>query len=1162
MKKTQWIDLIKNIQKTKVSFLSIVLLVALGIGVFNGFGWTGQAIRKSVDNEYELSDIYDIEILFPYGMSSRDIDELEEIDGVDKAEGIYFSFQNFSYKSKNYLAKVSMISEEVNRLSQITGELPAKKGEIAVEASWAKKRGIAIGDKITFVHDDDGQAHYLSDVLNGDLDALTADGTSPDGMKYLTTDTFVVTALVESAVYISSSTATYGSSLTDGAPVKCLMYVAEDSFDEEAFTGYLGIYLRSDKLRQFDFDDDQYKTLSDDLKEAVSPAATKISGNKNELIAEKLDDIVADANARLDAAKKELDEGEQQIADGEKQIADGEKQLKEGRQTLEEKKAEAAAAQVKVDNGWAQVEENRPKIEEARTQINAAKAQLDDAAAQLNAAKAQLDDARTKYDAFHNTYAAYIAGYNQQSDNAGRCQYVMDKYADGTLPGLAEQLKNNGMIEDSSLTEAVDGYMEYLAGVKRELDSKEKTIADVQDKVVSSATEAHGVIDEALSQAQSKIDEGQQQYDEGYAQYASGKAEYDKKLAQLQSAEKQLADGIAKLQAGQAEIDAGWQTIQEKELLIEQKEEELEESKAKLAAAKEEYEQGTADYEENEQQVRKLESQAAEFKEYGCTIATRAQNAGASSAAMIIDVFSRIRYNMASLFVIVGLFVCYSAISRIVNEQIVQLGTKKAIGLYNREIILAYLMYSGLAVVMGSALGLILARFVIEPCMLTVLNKIFLYGEKLAYFSVPEAALVILLELALILASTYLACRSILKRSAIRLLAGAETVKGKVRFYEKFRAWERLPLFTKTIVNNCMNDKRRVFATLVGVAGCTALVTSAVYMNEIVGGSFEKHYETVYDFDRIVRFHADSDTGEEMKEILDEMSVPNAEILYVTGALKLPEGGMMPAYMYVSEDEGFTDRVNVHDRKGNEAVYGDGVWLSQAYAREYNVQPGDTVNYISSSGVVHELTVDGIMEYYLTSIQLIMSPQAYEKEFGQKPDYNAFLVKVNDLDTDKILGKLKTIDGYISADNYYNSSRQGYDIFSTVSTAVVIAYVAMAVAMAALVLLNLLTMFVSEKKKELIVLMINGYTIRDARRYIYSDTIFLTVIGILLGLVLGYFMGNLATSSLETSITSFMSGFAWKACAAGTVTSAALAFLMTVVALRRIGKFHLTDINK
>ena len=157
---------------------------------------------------------------------------------------------------------------------------------------------------------------------------------------------------------------------------------------------------------------------------------------------------------------------------------------------------------------------------------------------------------------------------------------------------------------------------------------------------------------------------------------------------------------------------------------------------------------------------------------------------------------------------------------------------------------------------------------------------------------------------------------------------------------------------------------------------------------------------------------------------------------------------------------------------------------------------------------------------------------------------------------------LKGTPGFSSLTNDKSNQQKGFNQFSSVSRAVVLIYLALAILMAIVVLLNLNVMFIEEKKRELTVLMINGFSAKQAKSYIRNDTIVLTILGIMLGLALGAVMGSITVASVEPDTAVFAKGIAWRAIAAGTVGSAVLAAIMSAISLRRIPHFDLTDINK
>jgi hypothetical protein len=218
-----------------------------------------------------------------------------------------------------------------------------------------------------------------------------------------------------------------------------------------------------------------------------------------------------------------------------------------------------------------------------------------------------------------------------------------------------------------------------------------------------------------------------------------------------------------------------------------------------------------------------------------------------------------VKWAMASLFVLVGLFVCYSAVSRLVHEQMTQIGTKKALGFRKSEIAQGYLAFSGLAVALGILLSLLIAVFLVQLIMNPIVIKQFAMMPYGPHVSVLDLLVVGCIELVLILASTWFAISGMLKLEATELLRGETTANVREHFYERTLLWKHMSLFSQTVVNNCVNDKRRVAGTLVGVVGCTALIVTAMTLATDVALSLDLHYEEVYSFDSIAYMDEEGD---------------------------------------------------------------------------------------------------------------------------------------------------------------------------------------------------------------------------------------------------------------------------------------------------------------
>ena len=543
---------------------------------------------------------------------------------------------------------------------------------------------------------------------------------------------------------------------------------------------------------------------------------------------------------------------------------------------------------------------------------------------------------------------------------------------------------------------------------------------------------------------------------------------------------------------------------------------------------------------------------------------SRQYNGGLMVVRQYCDLTDNLRFSMAALFIIIGLLVSYSSISRIVRDQIISIGTKKALGLRKKEITLSYLAYSGTAVFIGGLLGLVTGTLGIEQVLAGTIGERFVMGTYAPYFSFGQGAIVIAVEMVLILLTTWLACRSVLKQQAVELLKGEKPPTAKPRFFEKWALWQRLPLLTKTVVNNCINDKRRVFGTIIGIAGCTALIVTAVTVDNNIQKSFTWQYEDVYNYDTVIRYNAGVEGAQAgIQEVLDDIGTESTSVYASPFKLMQPDGNQDSVTVTVPFEDDFDSFVHLNSGgKESEEQYTDGVWVSRAYNAHFDAQPGDKIEIMDSEGQIHQFTIQGFFNHYLFNNQIIMSREAYVSGFGSEAAPNAFLVDSGQLtakDIKKALSGIKAVR-MVKAD--YQAAFDVFNDFSNIAGAVVLVYLVLSVLMAVIVLFDLYTVFIEEKKKELIILMINGFSVKDARQYIYRDTIVLTIIGIIFGVIFGVVMGNVTIMTLEPDMAYFAKGIDWMACGFGAAASGVLAIVLCSLALRRISGFKLSDINK
>ena len=550
----------------------------------------------------------------------------------------------------------------------------------------------------------------------------------------------------------------------------------------------------------------------------------------------------------------------------------------------------------------------------------------------------------------------------------------------------------------------------------------------------------------------------------------------------------------------------------------------------------------------------------ASYPKAELSVQGRMINASIGSTIPPKQIMENVKYTLAYLFVLVGVFVCYSAISRTVYEQTELIGTKKALGLARRSITASYLVYVGLAVLLGSVAGAIAARFIVEPIILAILTDYFCIAGPVSAFALGDVAVFFAAELMLNLLFAVGACRSVLRRKAVDLLKGNAEVRGKRRFFEEWNIWERLPLLTKTIVNNFFNDRRRVFATLVGVAGSCAILVSAMVLTVNVCRTCDYHRREISPFDTVAYVNSGvADSAVRAAALLEANGIDASPVLRSSAYFKT-ENSYMSGMLLAYDDTRFQDQFRLL-RDGKPLPVEDGVFICNAYADYYSLQPGDTVEVMDRTGATVLLPVERSFDYSLTTAAAVMNAETYERYFNGEFVPNAVLFRRGNMGLGALTGILAGEEGFISIEDAEEQDDGIFDYLTNSIFIITAIFSVSAVVMSFTVLLNLMVMFVEEKKRELIVMMINGYSRKQTKRYIYSDTVLLTVIGSVIGVFVGVAVAFITLRTFSTEVMLLQRKPYPLICLACMAVTGILSLINTRIALKRVDRFHMRDIT-
>ena len=1172
MKKTRWIVLLRDIRKTWVSFLSIIVFVSLGVAIFLGIKWNEPALSQAMDRYLDEHRYHDLQMVFPYGFTEDDAAAVAALDGVSAVEGAYNAYGTAQVGGDRCILNIQSLTDTMDHAEVLEGELPAAADEVAVDRLLAETLELHLGDTLPI------------SALRG-------------GKPCLKNSEFTITAIVEHPSFTRTET-DYSRGFTDigDGSADGYVLVAKTAFDTEMYDGcFSQLLIRGTGLDALNSLGSVYQQKAGALKEKLEALGAQRAALRSDDLYDRAGEQIADAEQELADGQQELESGKQEYADGEKrldaakvQIADGEKQIAENEKKLADGKQQYADGLAAYADGAAQLRAGRATLT-AELEENGYPTDLDEAEKQLKTDREKAADIK---DLLMRTLTQ-VELYNEDHDSASEeeiKQILVDTLellgvsedinvettqdAKKAVEKAQEYLKKYG--SDAVVTATVNVLLPYLkltadqAGVNTllgRLDAADILLASytMLDKdtrltllmtIVVNENPDLSVAPETLQALIDVVDDSLAQLDKGLK-------------------------GIADYRAGAAALSAASARLAEASRQIEEGEQQLADAKKKLAQAKRDYAAGTqklaqarqdiADGEqtlaENTRLLADAKAELEDFVRYEqWTVQIRTDNPSVATAKFYAQSSRRLCYSMALLFVFVGLMVCFTSITRSINESQTIAGVQKALGFRSREILAHYMAYSLLAAAIGVLVGYALGFFGIESVVNDAYAKLYVIGAITNVYVVPEALVIAVVELALIALATWLPCRKLLRRPAVELLKGENYAGGRTRFYEKWRVWQRMSLYTQTTVNNLMNDGARIIATLVGITGCTALIVMSLSLRSSILSTPVRHFERIWIYDAsLVSDTAVPGGHQALEQVLDESGADYTSVRREAVYIRDETGTLNKADLIVPEDaEDLRAFIHLDDyRTGRPlSLTDDGVIVSYTYAKHYGLKAGDTLHLLDTAGRSHDCVVSGISQHYLSSMQVVMTPSCYQHLMGWAAQSNTLYLRYGAADRNAVAQKLQTTEGYFSLTDESAKWIAKFQEFSGSVMLVVYIGLSLSVTMALLVLLNLNIVCVNEKTNELVVMRINGFSIRAVKAYLYRDNIVLTALGILGGVGIGLALGRCVLEILQKIGDNFYTTPNLTDCLIGAGLAALFSLATNLIALRRVNTLSVSDLSR
>ena len=1149
MKNAMQKDFWREIQHTRSRFFSIMILVALSVAFLSGLKATAPDMKKTGDDYLDSLHLADIQVLSTLGLTDDDITAIRAQDKVEDAEGEYVIDAFASSDSLDAVVKVlSLTGRGINEVLLRGGRMPERADECVVEENMLSLMNIEIGDRITLTPGDD-----LSDAL--------------------AQDTYTVVGTVRSPVYLAVER---GTSTLGSGTVKAYLYLPREAFTLDYYTAaYVRVSGAAEMTAFYSDYDDYIDAVIDELEpfgdarsqlrhdDLVDEATEKLDDAQREL-----DDAKAEADEKLGDAQKELSDARKKLDDGWKDYYDGQQELKDARAELDDAKIELDDGEMQYLNGMEEYEDALDEYEKGRAEYEDGLAQYEDGVKELESGEKELAAGRSKLesgqqqlnslaktvtDALAGTGSPYAGAPGKLLDDLGRGDSAAIAATDAALGGMRAQLEGGiaqAQAKKAELTQQLaqlqsvsassiaankreldNGWSEYYSGAA-ELDAGRKELLDAKkqlDDAKAQLNDAPAQLADAkkeLSDARKKLDDGWKDYYDGEEQYADGVKELSDAYTELTDGERDYRKGLREYADGKAEADE------------------------KIADAQE--------------KITDARRKVADIDSCEWYIFSRSYNPGYTGFGQDADRMANLASVLPIIFFLVAALVCLTTMTRMVEEQRVQIGALKALGYSRLSISRKYIGYGLLPSLVGGVLGLVIG-YILFPKMIFTAYQIMYQMPDIELHAYTDISLFsVLAAVACTTVATLWACLATLRETPASLMRPRTPKAGKRVFLEYIKPlWRRMSFIHKVTARNLFRYQKRFWMTVIGIGGCTALIIAGFGMRSSLLFTMSRQYDELFHYSAQVTL-ADNALPEERAAVEDFLAGDSRVVNYIpcaaSSATVVTPSYSTTAYVEVMASDEIGKVVDLFDYKSGDPIrMGDeGVYIDQKLSELLKVSVGDT--FFLDGDVRGDVTVAGIYEHY-TGHFIYMTPGYYENALHAGSEPNAYLLNFTSDDTDTcnaIFEKLLDMSGVATTSRMRDTQDTYMHSMERVDFVVVIIILA-AAALAMVVLFNLSNINITERQRELATIKLLGFYDGEVSAYVYRENIVLTLFGILLGCFMGHWLHIYLVRSTEIDLMMFGRQTAPSAYVYAAILTALFSLLVNVLAHFRMKKIDMVE---
>ncbi len=1089
MHKNLWQSILKSLGR----YIAIVLIIALGAGIFVGLLSTKSDMVATAQEFTDEQNMFHLRILNTYGWTAEDVKAVAQMAGVEQAEGaVTLDVLGHFNDSDEDAYRLHALPEKINQVYLLGGRMPTAPDECLMDG----------------FHVDDS-------VLGSQFTVSTQNSSGT--LETLSEHTFTVVGYVSTPLYMDMSR---GSTTIGSGNLSNYLYIPSEAISADYFTeiyitmaGSYSIY--SEKLNE----------AMEQMSQKLEPEITVLAQNRFATVKQEAQEQYYSGLKEYEDGVAEFQKGRQEalaeLESGLKELQDAQAEIDTNRTTLADAEAQLLQGQHELDDHLANLEKGRQELADARADTYE---QLGKGIEELNAKKKEANDALTQVN----------DGLSQLNDGIAQLESGLSELSDGlsqlktgiTLAELSVQIsetalelaKLNPFISAERLQSLKDDLEQqrsqlnsYLAQ-QEELLQMQQTYTDQLEDLKKQKTE--------LLSTQSTLKDALAAIDQGFVELEHGRTQAELKFA---SAEAELSSAQLQLDAAQAELDAGWAELNDGKAKLNEAQAQLNESWAEYETGKATAEQELADAEEklNEAKIQLDDGKEAleSMSEPDVYLLDRNTNVGYLAVDSNSDIVAGVSRVFPAFFLLVAALVCITTLTRMIEEERTQIGILKALGYKNSAIINKYLVYTGSAAVIGCGLGVLIGSVVFPLILWNAYGLILNVRPNIALeLNVPLCIAVVAAYTAVSMLVTWYCCRRTLQEVPAELMRPKAPTPGKKILMEHFPFWKKISFLNKVMFRNVFRYRQRLLMMLVGIGGCTALLLTGFGIRDSIVDIVGYQYAEITTYDMNVYF-SESQTSQEQMAFREALRHDVDDILFyyqTSGDLEFDNS--TKEITLIASDKQLVNFIQMSEDDEPLPMPAQGeACITIGVAEAMSIGIGDTIVVRDPELRPLELTVSGIFTNYVNNF-VITSPTTLQDQWGELPGYQMAFVTIRDgQDPHTASAKINGMEDVMNVTVCQDVAEQVGSMLGALDL-IVITVVVCAGLLAVVVLYNLTNISITERIREIATIKVLGFNAKESAMYVFKENLFLSALGSIVGLGGGILLLKFVMSQIKVDL--------------------------------------------